>query len=112
MREYVAVMTRPVEANGLGLDPADAAANALEVLAIARVLGEGSDTTDRLIGLLTETGISGTQVHDANIVACALTHGAAAIVTDNVRHFGRFASLIQVEPLSGVLGSSGFTPEL
>ena len=38
-------------------------------------------------------------MHDANVVAVALAHGAAAIVTDNRRHFSRFADLIAIEGL-------------
>lgn len=40
-------------------------------------------------------------MHDANVVACALAHGATSIVTDNTRHFTRFADLIAIEVLAG-----------
>lgn len=99
LREYLAVATRPVAANGLGMSSADARANADEILAVSTLLTEGSATTVRLLELLADGRAVGKQVHDANVVACALAHGAAAIVTDNTRHFARFASLIPIEPV-------------
>lgn len=100
LREYLAVMTRPVDANGLGLSAVDAAANAQEVLGIATLLAEGPETTARLLDLVHDGSATGKQVHDANVVVCALAHSAAAIVTDNARHFERFAPLVPVEPLT------------
>lgn len=100
LREYLAVMTRPVEVDGLGLAASDARANADEILAIATVLTEGPATSARLLDLLDDGHATGKQVHDANVVACALVHGAAAIVTDNARHFTRFAHLIPIEPVT------------
>ncbi|MCL2780876.1 MAG: hypothetical protein FWD74_05200 [Actinomycetia bacterium] len=44
---------------------------------------------------------AGRQMHDANVVAVALAHKAAAIVTDNAAHFTRFAGLIAVETVAG-----------
>lgn len=52
MREYLAVMTRPLEANGLGMTPSEALDNADEILSIARLLGDGAATTLRLMELV------------------------------------------------------------
>lgn len=57
-------------------------------------------STSRLLTFMADGLSSGKQVHDANVVACALAHGVAAIVTDNVRHFARFAPLIDIEALA------------
>lgn len=100
-REYLAVATRPVEANGLGLAEVDAVANLRDLLDVLALLEEGSRSTAVLLGLLTEVGASGRQVHDANVVAVALAHGAAAVVTEDTRHFTRFAHRIALEDLSG-----------
>lgn len=99
IREYLAVATRPAEANGLGMDVESATENIDELSAFMRVLDESAATTTRLLGLLAEVPSTGKQVHDANIVACALVHGATVIVTDNARHFSRFAPLLAVEEL-------------
>ncbi|HQF02905.1 MAG TPA: PIN domain-containing protein [Phycicoccus sp.] len=100
VREYLVVATRPPEVNGLGLSPARAAANVEEFLGIATLLREGMASTSRLLTFMADGLSSGKQVHDANVVACALAHGVAAIVTDNVRHFARFAPLIDIEALA------------
>lgn len=99
VREYLAVTTRPVEANGFGLPGEDAVANVEQLLDDMEVLSEDVSTTRRLMDLIRERSAMGKQVHDANVVAVALAHQASAIVTDNARHFSRFADLIGVESL-------------
>lgn len=101
VREYLAVATRPVEANGLGMDGPDAVANAEQLLTVLRLLPEGPAATARLLDLVGRSAAQGRQVHDANVVAVALAHGASAIVTDDARHFSRFSSMIAIERLDG-----------
>jgi predicted nucleic acid-binding protein len=99
VREYLAVTTRPVEVNGFGLPGADAVANVEQFLDDMEVLPEDVSTRRRLLGLIAERSVASKQVHDTNVVAVALAHQARAIVTDNTRHFSRFADLIGVESL-------------
>ncbi len=99
VREYLAVSTRPLEANGFGLAGVDAVANVGQFLEDMVLLAEDSVATSHLMDLVGAHAVTGKQVHDANLVAVALAHHASAIVTDNVRHFARFADLITVEPL-------------
>jgi len=99
VREYLAVATRPPQTNGLGLPMNDALSNVDEFLATMKLLTEDAKTTTRLLDLLADGGALGKQVHDANVVPVALAHDAGTIVTDNIRHFARFASLIAVEDL-------------
>lgn len=101
VREYLAVATRPVDVNGLGLAVPDALANLDMFLEDMQLLAEdAATTTGTLVDLIGRGLAEGKQVHDANVVAVALTHGADAIVTDNARHFARFANLIAVENLT------------
>lgn len=99
VREYLAVTTRPVEANGFGLAGADAVANVKEFLDDMTLLPEDAVTTAGLMDLIRGRAAAGRQVHDATIVATALAHGADAIVTDNTRHFSRFGDVIVIENL-------------
>jgi predicted nucleic acid-binding protein len=99
VREYLAVTTRPVEVNGFGLPGEDAVANVAQFLDDMDLLSEEVSTTRRLMRLVAERSGAGKQVHDANVVAVALAHRASAIVTDNTRHFSRFADLIGIENL-------------
>lgn len=99
VREYLAVTTRPVDTNGLGMSGEDAVANVQQFLDDMELLVEGPTTTRPLLDLVGQGSAVGKQVHDVNVVAVALAHRATAIVTDNTRHFARFAHLIPVEEL-------------
>jgi len=99
VREYLAVASRPVAVNGLGLSGEDAVANVGQLLEGMRVLTEGPATTASLMNLMAGP-TAGKQVHDANVVAVALAHRAVAVVTDNTRHFSRFADVMGVESLT------------
>lgn len=104
VRAYLAVATRPVEVNGLGLSGQDAAANVEQFLRDMELLPEDGATTRRLVDLIAQDSAAGRQVHDANLVAVALAHKADTIVTDNARHFARFADLITIENLVSTTG--------
>lgn len=99
VREYLAVVTRPVEVNGFGLSAEDAVANVEQLLDDMELLPEDAGTTHRLVDLVAHGSAVGKQVHDANVVAVALAHQAGAIVTGNTRHFSRFADLMAIESL-------------
>lgn len=98
-REYLAVATRPLDANGLGFATSDALRNIAAFRDRIEILNESNATLDRLLDLVSQTACSGKQVHDANIVATMLTHGVPVIVTDNVKDFARFGDHIEVIPL-------------
>lgn len=99
VREYLAVSTRPVDVNGLGLAAADAVANVTQFLDDMDLLTEDAATTAGLMDLIGVRAAAGKQVHDANVVAVALAYRASTIVTDDARHFGRFGDVIAVENL-------------
>lgn len=99
VREYLAVATRQPEANGLGLPHTQAVGNVRGLLTSLGLLTEGAGSTGRLLDLVGSAAATGRQVHDANIVAVALAHGASAVVTDDARHFARFAQHLTIEPL-------------
>ncbi|GED99638.1 hypothetical protein nbrc107696_00850 [Gordonia spumicola] len=99
VREYLAVATRPAEVNGFGLSPRRAVENVNQFLLEMEVLSEGTASTTLLAELVVTHGAGGKQIHDANVVAVALAHGADTVVTANIRHFARFSDLIEVEEL-------------
>jgi len=90
LREYLAVATRPVERNGLGLGLLDALGNVRAIRERTSFLAEDSKVADRLLGLLADVECGGKQVHDANVVATMLVHGIGTIVTMNLDDFARF----------------------
>lgn len=96
LREYLAVATRPVANNGLGLPRESAVANARALQTRLHAVDESVKVTGRLLSLLDEIDCTGRQVHDANIVATMLVHGIHTIVTLNVSDFARFARHVSI----------------
>lgn len=96
LREYLVVATRPSSENGLGMKLPAALENVREFLSRFRFLDETKKTFQNLRELLEEIPCRGRQIHDANLVATALTHGVTAIVTENARDFRRFRSRLTV----------------
>jgi predicted nucleic acid-binding protein len=91
LREYLAVATRPVALNGLGLDLPDACGNVSAIRGRTTLLAEDAKVADRLLGLLADVECRGKQVHDANLVATMLAYGIRTVVTVNIADFARFA---------------------
>lgn len=101
LREYLAVATRPVDLNGLGLSQDAALANMRAFREQTSSLTEDNKVTDQLLGLLAKVACSGKQVHDANVVATMLVHGIDTIVTANVSDFARFGDKVKLIDLRG-----------
>jgi len=102
LREYLVVATRPVEVNGLGLAAADALVNVVAFRGRMRLLADGEPVWDQLRALVETYGCLGKQIHDANVVATALTSGVGRLVTANVSDFTRFAPKIEVIDLGAL----------
>jgi predicted nucleic acid-binding protein len=100
VREFLVVATRPREVNGLGLPAEIAVANVETYLERLALPPEDARVVTRLRSLVVAGRARGVAIHEANIVASAMVHGATRIVTDNVRHFERFADLVTIEPLT------------
>lgn len=99
LREYLAVATRPVAGNGLGLQPSDAIANVRALRVRLTLLTEDTRVSERLLDLVGAVECTGKQVHDANIVATMLVHGVDTVVTRNVDDFRRFGDRVSVVAL-------------
>ncbi len=96
LREYLAVATRPVAQNGLGLARSAAVANVRALRTRLHLLAEDEKVSERLLDLLDAVECLGQQVHDANVVATMLVHGVDTVVTINTGDFARFAGHVQV----------------
>lgn len=99
LREYLAVATRPVGHNGLGMTRPDAIANVRALRARLNLLAEDIKVSERLLELLEAVECVGKQVHDANVVATMLVHGVDTVVTMNVDDFARFGDHVHVASL-------------
>lgn len=96
LREYLAVATRPVDRNGLGMGQPDAVANVRALRTRLNLLAEDVKVSERLLELLETIECAGKQVHDANVVATMLVHGIDTVVTRNVDDFVRFGHQVHV----------------
>jgi predicted nucleic acid-binding protein len=93
MIEFRNVATRPAAHNGLGLSTVDAEAQAAGYEQSFPLLADTSDIYSAWKSLVQTGGIIGKQVHDARIVAVCRVHGITDLLTFNVAHFTRLASL-------------------
>ena len=87
IREYLVVATRSVEANGLGLDAADALANVEQLSSRLEFCDESESVSTRLRSLVRAYHWTGKKIHDANVVATMNAHGITRLVTENPADF-------------------------
>ncbi len=102
LREYLAVSTRPVESNGLGLGVSAAVANLEQFLQFLSVFEETESVAVELRRLVKAHAIRGQRVHDAGIVATMLAHKIRVLVSQNWDDFARFEG-IEVVSLENAL---------
>ena len=106
-REYLVVATRPLEANGLGLNVGDAIANVNEFLRLTHSYDETDEVARRLRHLAVVYNLRGKVLHDANLVATMTVNGISILVTQNLDDFARFDEIeaIALEDVSPVGGA-------
>jgi predicted nucleic acid-binding protein len=96
--EFWNVLTRPANRNGYGLSPSEADIRARKVEAKFRLLPDILAVHLEWRRLLVTLAISGTQVHDARLVAAMHVHSVKRILTFNTRDFTRFIDVEAVHP--------------
>ena len=70
------------------------AVNLIEgVVADSRIIGQNEKTWMYVTMLLGKYGIRGSEIFDTVLVATALSNGVGQIVTDNVRHLGKYEEI-------------------
>ncbi|MBS1820672.1 MAG: PIN domain-containing protein [Acidobacteria bacterium] len=96
--EFWNVATRPVERNGHGLSPAEAAEALSRIEMSMTLLPDDSNVYSHWRHLLEVHNIRGVQVHDAKLAAAMLAHNVPSILTFNASDFARFSSIEAVHP--------------
>lgn len=98
LREYLVTLSRAqTYSNPRSLQ--DLAGDVRYFLSHFLVADEGPAVTEKLLELIEQTGTSGKQIHDANIVAAMLVHGVTELLTNNPGDFARYSGVIRVVPL-------------
>ena len=98
LREYLVVATRPIENNGLALNPKKAIENLQSFKSCMQLLDETDATTRRLEGLIAKYKIKGRRIHDANIASVMIENGLRAILTLNPKDFQALAEVETQHP--------------
>ena len=97
-RECWAVMTRPENANGLGLSTEEAGRLMVAVESVLHLLDDVPGIYGEWWRLVRSYAVTGKQVHDANHVAAMKAHGIVQILTLDERDFRRYAEITILKP--------------
>lgn len=93
LAEYWNRASRPKDDKGLGMHP-DIIRERIDKFCRAHTLLRETETTHEIwLSLCSKYGVVGKTVHDARLVALALSHGIHDILTLNTAHFRRFAEM-------------------
>ncbi|MBZ0299001.1 MAG: type II toxin-antitoxin system VapC family toxin [Anaerolineae bacterium] len=99
IREYLSQVTRPgFFIQPMVMEQVDQQVRVMRVL--FKIADETEAVTTQLLALLRAFPTGGKQIHDANIVATMLVYGIDTLLTQNVADMKRFASRIQIVPLT------------
>jgi predicted nucleic acid-binding protein len=107
--EFWAVVTRPIEANGLNWSPALAEAEIQQWQAQFPVLDDRPEIWTNWLKRVGAYAVRGKQVHDARLVAVMDTYGLDHLLTFNIDDFRRYQTITLVHP-DDLVGSTGVTP--
>jgi len=96
--EFWAIATRPVTANGLGLNVTKALHEIRKFKRYFYLYDDVPGIFAEWENLVFKHQVSGKNVHDARLVAAMLAHGITHLLTFNVKDFKRFHEIIVVDP--------------
>lgn len=98
LREYLVVATRPMDADGLGMDLHLALENIEEIRSRCVFLDETDESLQILMDIVRDRQIRGKRTHDANVAAMMISSGVSTVVTYNTRDFSEFPGITAVTP--------------
>ena len=90
VREYLVVATRPVNANGLGLDTGSAVGNIDKIRKRTVFFDETESVSAVLQDMVADYSIEGKRIHDANVAATMLANNISKLITENGSDFTPF----------------------
>ncbi len=96
--ELWAVLTRPIVANGYGLEPDDTRARVDTIFSTFTLLPDSPSLFAAWLDLCSSHQVRGRQVFDARIVAMMSTAGITRIVTLNPTDFTRYSMIEVIVP--------------
>jgi predicted nucleic acid-binding protein len=94
--EFYVVATRPVDVNGLGLDPETADAKLDEFLGFLSLLRDERTILESWRDLVRTYRVRGKTAHDARLVAAMRRHRIDHVLTFNTSDFKRYSAFLTV----------------
>jgi predicted nucleic acid-binding protein len=94
------VATRPAQANGLGLTPAQAAAELTRLKALIPLLPDTAAIYPQWERLVLTHQAAGKTAHDARLVAAMAVHGMTHLLTFNTQDFARYPVITALDPVA------------
>jgi predicted nucleic acid-binding protein len=94
--DFQALATRPVTANGLGMTPAQASAEASRIEAVYQLLPDVPAIYPLWRNLVDTYSVVGRQVYNARLAAVMQAHGVTHLLTLDPTDFRRYAAVITV----------------
>jgi len=104
--EFLAVATKPITDNGLGMSQSDADAQLAKLLSGIDVLYDSEAVATELRRLVVVYQVSGKKVHDARLVAVMTVFGVEELLTFNIDDFKRFRHIVAISPQAAASGIS------
>lgn len=96
--EFMSVVTRPIEKNGLGLTLEEARKYMLELLSTFSLLQDTPTVLDEWLQIIINTNLSGHQFYDAKLVAIMKANGIKHILTTNPIDYKFYSGIIALTP--------------
>lgn len=96
--EFWAVATRPIESNGFGWTPAQAAVEISEIESRFFFLQDTPEIFSTWKDLVSDSEIRGKRAHDARLAAVCFANGIHALLTFNPSDFVAFSALRLLDP--------------
>ncbi len=94
----LAVASRPISENGLGLSLPETALELTKLKAAFTLLPESTEVLPQWEKLVIKQKVIGKQVHDAHLDAAMLVHNLTHLSTFNDRDFRRFTEITAINP--------------
>jgi predicted nucleic acid-binding protein len=85
--EFWSVVTRPIEANGLGWTVARARSTVETFRSRFPILPEPPEVVEIWLDLVTARGLKGKRIHDAHLLATMAANGVSQLITFNAADF-------------------------
>lgn len=96
--EFWAVVTRPLDVNGLGWTTQQTETMITQILNRFRFLNDTPEIFANWRSLVTTYNIKGKKTHDARLVAVMLTYGVTHLLTFNIDDFSSYPSITLMHP--------------